>query len=90
MEGLSQPEVVQLLRESVGSITLVISRQEAVEKHEEDEVRERVREGGGVREGKREVKHSLCSSVPVNLITIICHITCINRTYNSWQDSNNS
>ena len=39
VEGLSQPEVVQLLRESQGSVSLLISRQEVIEKQEEAEVR---------------------------------------------------
>ena len=38
MEGLAQPEVVQLLRQSQGSVTLVVSRQEVVEKNDEEEV----------------------------------------------------
>ena len=47
MEGLSQSEVVQLLRQSEGSVTMVISRQEIIEKREEEEVREEGgREGG--------------------------------------------
>ena len=39
MEGLNHQEVVQLLRESEGSVTVLISRQEVVEKHDENEVR---------------------------------------------------
>ena len=39
VEGLSQTEVVQLLRESQGSVSLLISRQQVIEKQEETEVR---------------------------------------------------
>ena len=38
VEGLNHQAVVQLLRESEGSVTLLISRQEVVEKQDDDEV----------------------------------------------------
>ena len=49
VEGLTQPDVVQLLRQSEGSVMVVISRQEVMEKREEEEVRE----GGEGGEGGR-------------------------------------
>ena len=35
-DNLTQPEVVQLLRQSEGSVTVLISRQEVIEKREEE------------------------------------------------------
>lgn len=37
--GMSQPEVVQLLREAQGKVMLLVSRQETIDVQEEEEVR---------------------------------------------------
>ena len=49
--GMSQPEVVQLLRDSQSEVTITISRQEAVEAQEEEEVRRWLWRRRGRREG---------------------------------------
>ena len=36
IQGMRRPEVVRLLREAQGRVTLVVSRQEAVEEQEQD------------------------------------------------------
>ena len=37
--GMSQPQVVQLLRRALGNVTLLVSRQETIDAQEEEEVR---------------------------------------------------
>ena len=39
MTGMSQPQVVQLLRRALGNVTLLVSRQETIDAQEEEEVR---------------------------------------------------
>ena len=36
---MSQPQVVQLLRRALGTVTLLVSRQETIDAQEEEEVR---------------------------------------------------
>ena len=37
--GMSQPQVVQLLRMALGKVTLLVSRQETIDAQEDEEVR---------------------------------------------------